>query len=117
MQRKKKNYLIAGPGLNAFSSGWECGVPILGDGCILLYGDIFGFPGDCKIAFALLGIGLCAINGLGECIGLPMGDWADICIIFVCWADGDDAINVVCDWLWPWFIGDTICCCCCCCCC
>lgn len=32
------------PGLNAFSSGCECGVPILGDCCIVLYGDMFGFP-------------------------------------------------------------------------
>lgn len=30
-----------GPGLNGFSSAaCECGVPILGDGCMVLYGDM-----------------------------------------------------------------------------
>lgn len=93
------------PGLNAFSSGCECGVPIRGDCCILLYGDILGFPGLCKMALFAPGTGLCDINGLGECnglhdgcnIGLLSGDCADICIIFDCDDDdGEGDINGLC---------------------
>lgn len=37
--------LIAGTGEKAVSSDCEWGVPMRGDGCILLYGDMFGLPG------------------------------------------------------------------------
>lgn len=107
------------------SSGCECGVPMRGDGW-LLYGDMFGLPGLCRIA--LLGIGLWAISGLGACIEFPIGDCTDICIMFVCcpgFPIGDCTIGIifVC---WPefpsgdcaditpgWLMGDIICCGCC----
>uniref|UniRef100_A0A182V9B4 Uncharacterized protein n=1 Tax=Anopheles merus TaxID=30066 RepID=A0A182V9B4_ANOME len=69
-----------GPGLNGFSSICEWGVPMRGDGCIVLYGDMALFelvwlpPGLCSTdEFTLAGPGLCDSSGLGECSGLWFG--------------------------------------------
>lgn len=77
------------PGLKGLSS--MCGVPILGDDCIVLYGDIalawlFGL---CKTELMLAEPGDCVIIGLGECnglcaawiMGLFSGDCTECCIM------------------------------------
>lgn len=69
-----------GPGLNGLSSAaCECGVPIRGDCCIVLYGDMALFelvwfpPGLCITELTDAGPGLCDMSGPGECSGLWLG--------------------------------------------
>lgn len=55
------------PGLNADSSGCECGVPILGDGCILLYGDMLHLH---KVKIEIKS-DIAALSTLGQCKFIP----------------------------------------------